>query len=61
MKRISLKVLSLTAVLATSGLVAAQTDNNDATLNQLTGYRKWTRVNREPVIAVAPQPGEIGI
>ena len=54
MKNFSLKVLSLTAVLATAGLAVAQTGSNDATLSQLAGYRKWTRVNREPVITVAP-------
>ena len=49
MKKISLKVLTLMAVLTTAGLVVADTSNNDATLNQLEGYRQWTRVNREPV------------
>jgi hypothetical protein len=49
MKKISLKVLTLTAVLTTAGLVVADTSNNDATLNQIAGYRQWTRVNREPV------------
>lgn len=49
MKKTSLKVLTLVAVLTTAGLAAAETDDNQTTLNQITGYRQWTRVNREPV------------
>jgi len=49
MKKISLKVLTLMATLTTAGLVAAETSNDGATLNQIAGYRQWTRVNREPV------------
>lgn len=52
MKKISLKVLTLTAVLATAGLVVADTGNDDATLNQIAGYRQWTRVNPQPVVVV---------
>lgn len=49
MKKISLKVLTLVAVLTTAGLVAADTSDNETTLNRIVGYRQWTRVNREPV------------
>jgi hypothetical protein len=48
MKKISL-VLTLVAVLATAGLVVADAGDNEGTLNQIAGYRQWTRVNREPV------------
>jgi len=61
MKKISLKVLTLMAVLTTAGLVVADTSNDGATLKQITGYRKWTRVNREPIMVVAPPTGETGI
>ena len=54
MKTISLKVLTLTAVLATAGLVVADTSNNDAELNQIAGYRQWTRVNPQPVVVTGP-------
>ena len=61
MKKILLKVLTLAAVLTTAGLVVAETDDNGFALNQIAGYRKWTRVNREPV-QVAPAPaGEVGL
>jgi len=53
MKKISLKVVTLMAVLTTSGLVVGDTNSNEATLNQIAGYRQWTRVNREPVQVVA--------
>jgi len=54
MKKTSLKVLTLVAVLTTAGLVVAQTGDNETTLNQIAGYRQWTRVNREPVQVVTP-------
>jgi len=48
MKKIALKVLTLAAVLTTAGLIAAATDDNE-TLNQIAGYRQWSRINPEPV------------
>jgi hypothetical protein len=63
MKKISLKVLTLLAVLTTSGLVVAETGDAEGTLNQIAGYRQWTRVNRKPVqvdaspVAVASATG----
>ena len=57
MKKILLNVLTLVAVLTTAGLVGAETDDNQITLNQIAGYRQWTRVNREPVqVVVAAAP-----
>jgi hypothetical protein len=50
MKNISLKVLTLLAVLTTAGLVVAETGDNEGTLDQIAGYRQWTRVNPQPVI-----------
>ena len=49
MKKISLKVLTFVAVLTTAGLVVADTSASETTLNQIAGYRQWTRVNHEPV------------
>jgi len=53
MKKISLKVLTLMAVLTSAGLVAATTSDSD-TLNQIGGYRQWTRINPEPVKVMTP-------
>ena len=49
MKKISLKVLTLVAVLTSAGMVVADTSDSETVLNQIAGYRQWTRVNREPV------------
>ena len=53
MKKISLKALTLVAVLTTAGLAAAATVDNQTTLKQIAGYRRWTRINQEPVVVVS--------
>ena len=50
MKKISLKALTLMAVLTTAGLAAS---GNQTTLNQIAGYRQWTRINQQPFMVVA--------
>jgi hypothetical protein len=60
MNKNSLKVLSLIAVLTTAGLVLADTNDGDRTLNQIAGYRQWTRINQQPTVVVS-DPGSIGI
>lgn len=60
MKKISMKVLALVAVMTTAGLVVADTSDSETTLNQIAGYRQWTRVNRKPVeVAVAATPVDV--
>ena len=49
MKKTSLTVLTLIAVMTTAGLVVADTAKNEATLKQIAGYRQWIRVNPAPV------------
>ena len=65
MKNISLKVLTLMAVLTTAGLVPAETGDREATLNQIASYRQWTRVNDKPVEVRASSetvsPGKIDL
>ena len=46
MKTLSLRLLTL--VLFTAGSAFAGDD--DTTLNQISGYRQWTRVNQQPVM-----------
>jgi hypothetical protein len=48
MKKIFLRVFPLFALLATTGLVLAES-NDTATLNQIAGYRQWTRVTTQPL------------
>ena len=51
MNKISLKVLTLMAVLTSAGLVAATTGDNEA-LNQIAGYRQWARINDQAFVVV---------
>jgi hypothetical protein len=50
MKKISLKVLTSMAVLTITGLVIAGSASDEGTLNQIAGYRQWTRVSPQPVV-----------
>ena len=51
MKEISFKLLALATIFATMGGLQARTnDDDDATLNQISGYRQWTRINQQPVM-----------
>ena len=51
MKKISFKLLALATIFATTGGLQARTnEEDDATLNQISGYRQWTRINQQPVI-----------
>jgi hypothetical protein len=53
MRKPTVKVFTLLALWASAGLVLA--DNHDiATLNQISGYRQWTRVSKKPVEVKAP-------
>ena len=52
MKNIWLKVSTLVTVLTTAGLVIAETGDGEATLNQIAGYRQWTRINEQPFAVV---------
>lgn len=45
----SFKLLALATMFTTGGVLLASTNDDAATLNQISGYRQWTRINREPV------------
>jgi hypothetical protein len=60
MNKISLRVLSLIAVLTTAGLGLADTNDGDRALNQIAGYRQWTRINQQPVVVIS-DPGLVAI
>ena len=49
MKKLSCKLFALTITAAIAGLATAQNGVDTATLNQISAYRQWTRVNAEPV------------
>ena len=45
----------ISAAVAMLGSAAlAESDKDAATLNQIAGYRQWTRVNPEPVEVLVP-------
>ena len=50
MRKISCKLLTLATIFASAFLASAQTSDDESTLKQIAGYRRWTRVNEQPVI-----------
>lgn len=54
MKKIPLQLLTLAVLLTAAGLGLAE-GNETATLNQIGGYRQWTRVTTQP-LEVKPLP-----
>jgi hypothetical protein len=54
MKKLSCKLFALTITVAIAGLAIAQTGGDIATLSQISNYRQWTKVNRDPVKVNVP-------
>ena len=64
MKRLSFTLLAFSITATITGVVLAGNDGDAATLNQISGYRQWTRVNSEPVkieVAVSMTAGVVAI
>ena len=64
MKKLSCKLFALTITAAMAGLATAQNGDDTATLNQISAYRQWTKVNAEPVkvdIPVTIAPGSAAL
>ena len=53
MKTISFALVCATLVML-GGAALAESDKDAATLNEIAGYRQWTRVNPKPVEVVVP-------
>jgi len=53
-----MKTFCFALICATAAMIGsatlAETDKDGATLNQIAGYRQWTRVNPKPVEVVVP-------
>jgi hypothetical protein len=49
MNRLSFRLFTLVFSIVVSGTVMAMGDDDAVTLNRITGYRQWTKVNPEPV------------
>jgi hypothetical protein len=61
-----MKTFCFALICATAAMIGsatlAETDKDAATLNQISGYRQWTRVNPEPVeVPVAVTRTDTGI
>jgi hypothetical protein len=52
MNKFSFVVLSIAAAISVGGAAFANNDND--TLNRVSGYRQWTRVNPNPVEVTVP-------
>jgi len=49
MKRLSFGVVAIVAAFGIGSAALADNDKDTETLNQISGYRQWTRVNPKPV------------
>jgi hypothetical protein len=54
MKNLSRRLFALTITAAIASLALAQDGGDNATLTQLSNYRQWTKVNRDPVKVEVP-------
>ena len=52
MLRTRVQLFSICALLTVAGVVLAD-DSSDQTLNEIAGYREWTRVNEKTVMMLA--------
>jgi len=53
MKKILLVIPILAVSLTTGSVVLADKTDDLATLRKISGYREWTRVNRQPIVVPA--------
>ena len=54
MSRLPFRLFSLAVSIALAGLVMAIGDDDAVTLNRITGFREWKKVNTEPVKVQTP-------
>jgi hypothetical protein len=54
MSRLPFRLFSLAVSIALAGTVMAIGDDDAVTLNRITGYRDWKKVNPEPVKVQTP-------
>ena len=52
------QILFIVSAVAATGIIAfttsANIDDNSRTLNQISGYKQWTRINGEPIKVEIP-------
>lgn len=49
MKKLSLATLAIAVAAALTTAALAGNDNNAQVLDQISGYRQWTKINADPV------------
>jgi hypothetical protein len=54
MNILSFRLLTLAVSIVVAGTVVAIGDDDAQTLNRVSGYRQWTKVNPEPVKVETP-------
>ena len=54
MNRLSVRLFTLAVSIVLAGTVLATGDDDAVTLNRISGYRQWTKVNPEPVKVETP-------
>jgi len=55
MKKLSLATLAIIVAAAFAAAALAGNDNETQVLNQIAGYRQWTKVNADPVKVEVPK------
>lgn len=54
MKKLSLATLAIAVAAAFAAAALAGNDNDAQVLDQISGYRQWTKVNADPVKVEVP-------
>lgn len=54
MKKLSLATLAIAVAAAFAAAALAGNDDESQVLNQIAGYRQWTKVNADPVKVEVP-------
>ena len=57
MKKLSLATLAIAVAAAVAAAALAGNDNDTQVLDQISGYRQWTKVNADPVKVEVPVAG----
>lgn len=55
MKKPSLATLAIAIAAALAAAALASNDNNAQVLDQISGYRQWTKINADPVKVEVPK------
>ena len=57
MKKLSLTALAIIIAAAFAAAALAGNDNDAQVLDQISGYRQWTKINADPVKVEVPKNG----